>query len=122
MPKPYMQRALVAFASATLLSACTGLGPAKEEARLHDARTDYVNAPANAVFNPLVDASTNTNRWSGMLGTAPYRIEVPEKWNGRLVLYAHGYAGDGKTLTVQDPPIRRFLVDNGYAWAASAYS
>ena len=38
------------------------------------------------------------------------------------MLYAHGYAGDGKTLTVQDPQFRRFLIDNGYAWAASAYS
>ena len=122
MPNRTMHRALMTFASATLLSACAGLGPAREEARLHDARTDYVNAPANAVFNPLADATTNTDRWSGVLGTAPYRIEVPEKWNGRLVLYAHGYAGDGKTLTVLDPPIRRFLVDNGYAWAASAYS
>ncbi|MEO6626765.1 MAG: alpha/beta hydrolase, partial [Burkholderiaceae bacterium] len=122
MPRPLAKRALVAFAMATLFSACAGLGPAKEEARPHDARTDYVNAPANAVFNALPDAITRTDRWSGLLGSAPYRVEVPENWNGRLVLYAHGYAGDGKILTVQDPPIRRFLIDSGYAWAASAYS
>ena len=122
MPNRTLQRLLMTFAATTLLSACAGLGPTREEARPHDARIDYVNAPANAVFNALPDASTRTDRWSGVLGTAPYRIEVPEKWNGRLVLYAHGYAGVGNTLTVQDPPIRRFLTDNGYAWAASAYS
>ncbi len=122
MPHPIPKIAVVASVAAILLSACAGLGNSTSEARAHDARTDYVSAPANALFDALPDAATRTDRWSGVLGTAPYRIEVPENWNGRLVLYAHGYAGTGKTLTVQDPPIRRHLIDNGYAWAASAYS
>ena len=37
-------------------------------------------------------------------------------------MYAHGYAGTGAALGVQNPSIRRHLVQNGYAWAASSYS
>lgn len=58
-----------------------------------------------------------------MIGTAAYRIEVPKThWNGKLAVYAHGYAGDGNKLAVQNPLLRRYLLDNGYAWAASSYS
>jgi hypothetical protein len=47
---------------------------------------------------------------------------VPANWNGKLVMYAHGYAGTGNVLGVNNPSIRRYLVQNGYAWAASSYS
>ena len=43
-------------------------------------------------------------------------------WNGELVLYAHGYRGTGPELTVDNPSIRAYLVNNGFAWAASSYS
>jgi hypothetical protein len=52
---------------------------------------------------------------------AAYRIEVPEAWNGGLVMYAHGYRGDGPEVSVSNPPIRRHLIGRGYAWAASSY-
>jgi hypothetical protein len=55
-------------------------------------------------------------------GGAGYRIEVPENWNGDLVLYAHGFRGGGLELTVSNPPIRRYLVEHGFAWAASSYA
>ena len=64
----------------------------------------------------------STNRWAGVLGGAAYRVEVPANWNGKLVMYAHGYAGEGAALGVSNPSIRRYLVQNGYAWAASSYS
>ena len=59
---------------------------------------------------------------------AGYRIEVPANWNGKLVMWAHGYRGDPSTdpraleLTVDNHPLRLFLLANGYAWAASSYS
>jgi pimeloyl-ACP methyl ester carboxylesterase len=54
---------------------------------------------------------------------AGYRIEVPENWNGDLVMYAHGYAGTGLELIVEEPLfMRQWLIDNGFAWAASSYS
>ena len=64
----------------------------------------------------------NTSRWHGILGGAGYRVEVPENWNGMLIMYTHGYRGDGPDLTVDSPPMRQYLLDNGYAWAASSYS
>jgi pimeloyl-ACP methyl ester carboxylesterase len=57
----------------------------------------------------------------GVHAGAGYHIEVPDDWNGDLVLYAHGYAGEGLELAVQNPSIRRHLIDEGYAWAASSY-
>jgi pimeloyl-ACP methyl ester carboxylesterase len=64
---------------------------------------------------------TDTIRYWGVHGGAGYRIEVPKNWNGELVLYCHGYRGYIPELTVSDPSIRKYLVDNGYAWAASSY-
>ena len=58
----------------------------------------------------------------GVHNGAGYRIEVPHNWNGKLVLWAHGYRGTGLELTVDDHPLRPFLIANGYAWAASSYS
>ena len=65
---------------------------------------------------------TSTTRHWGVSGGAGYRIEVPDDWNGDLVLYAHGFRGTGLELTVSNPRIREYLVTHGYAWAASSYS
>ncbi len=97
-----------------------------EEARPQDKRTftftlesTFASMPASA--SDTVDVST-TSRWAGALGGAPYHVEVPANWNGKLVMYAHGYAGDQPVLSVNNPSIRRYLINNGYAWAASGYS
>jgi fermentation-respiration switch protein FrsA (DUF1100 family) len=65
---------------------------------------------------------TTTTRYTGVHNGAGYRIEVPDDWNGELVLYAHGFRGTGLELTVSNPRIRQYLIDHGYAWAASSYS
>lgn len=65
-----------------------------------------------------------TAMW-GMHGKAGYRIEVPDAWNGRLVMWAHGFrqGGDlGLELTVDNHPLREALIATGFAWAASSYS
>ncbi len=80
---------------------------------------------AQLAFGPLVanvPAYENTSRWTGVIDNAGYRVEVPENWNGMLVMYAHGFRGEGSALTVDSPPMRQYLLDNGYAWAASSYS
>jgi pimeloyl-ACP methyl ester carboxylesterase len=67
-------------------------------------------------------AGTSTSRYWGVSNGAGWRIEVPDNWNGDLVLYAHGYAGAGNQLGVQNPAfIRPELIAKGYAWAASSY-
>jgi hypothetical protein len=58
----------------------------------------------------------------GVHNGAGYRVEVPSNWNGKLVMWAHGFRGTGLELTVDNHPLRPFLLANGYAWAASSYS
>ena len=58
----------------------------------------------------------------GVHNGAGYRVEVPANWNGKLVLWAHGFRGTGLELTVDDHPLRQYLLATGYAWAASSYS
>jgi len=71
-------------------------------------------------FDPL--PGLNATQYWGEHKNAGYRIEVPENWNGELVLYAHGYRGETPRLYVSNPPIREYLLKEGYAWAASSYS
>ena len=115
-----------------LLSACGGgdddpVTVEPEETRPQDSRTFTADASVStfaamtAQAGDTVDVTT-TSRYAGVLGGAAYRIEVPANWNGKLVMYAHGYAGAGAALGVSNPSIRRWLVQNGYAWAASSYS
>lgn len=116
--------ALAALASLTLLAACGGSDDntvAPEETRPQDARV--FTPVAEATFAALGNSAVVTDRWTGALNGAAYRIEVPQTgWNGKLVMWAHGYAGSGANLTVGTPIMRRYLLANGYAWAASSYS
>lgn len=89
-----------------------------EETRPQDARV-FTCDPAAMEFTALDSATA----WSGVRPNgAGYRVEVPDSWNGILVMYAHGYRGQVLNLTITNPSIRQHLIDNGYAWAASTYS
>lgn len=77
--------------------------------------TAYTDADSGA-------AATSTVH-SGVRAGAAYQIEVPQDWNGDLVLWAHGFNGNGRYLCVQPPAIERaWFLAHGYAWAASSYS
>jgi pimeloyl-ACP methyl ester carboxylesterase len=108
-----IRRLLVAFAVFALVLA---LIPASLVAAAPPA---YFVDEAKLPFAAL--PGTTTARYWGVHGGAGYRIEVPEHWNGELVLYAHGYRGTGLELTVSNPSIRDYLVQQGFAWAASSY-
>jgi pimeloyl-ACP methyl ester carboxylesterase len=58
----------------------------------------------------------------GVHNGAGYRMEKPAQWNGKLVMWAHGYRGEVLELRVDNHPLRAFLLANGYAWAASSFS
>lgn len=116
---------LSVLGACAILVACGGSDP--EDARPQDSRkftadaTATTFAPMPAAATDTIDMST-TSRWAGVLNGAGYRVEVPANWNGKLVMYAHGYAGQGAALSISNPSIRRHLIQNGYAWAASSYS
>lgn len=67
------------------------------------------------------DALSGASALWGVHGGAGYRVEVPDNWNGELVVWAHGYRGTGLELTVDNHPLRDLLIPFGYAWAASSY-
>ncbi len=124
----------LALATTSFLTACGGSSNdavVPEETRAQDSRNSFAPSPTDAAATTfsaqaaatgdVVDMST-TSRWQGVLNGALYHVEVPVNWNGKLVMYAHGYAGTGNTLGVANPSIRRYLIQNGYAWAASSYT
>jgi hypothetical protein len=137
-PQSTLRLSALALAITTLLSACGGSDDTvanppppvavAEEARPHDTRVFTPAAPTATTFDAMAAAVTDTvvmsttSRWAGVLNGAAYQVEVPANWNGKLVMYAHGFAGNGATLGVGPPSIRRYLIQNGYAWAASSYA
>ncbi len=72
--------------------------------------------------DPSFEALDGAQAFFGELGGTVYRTEMPDNWNGRLVLWAHGFRGSDPDLAVEPPPLREDLIENGYAWAASSYS
>lgn len=85
-----------------------------------EAPPDYFVDESKLPFDPL--PGLDSQRFWGIHNNAGYRIEVPAAWNGDLVVWAHGFRGSGLELTVENPPMREWLVANGYAWASSSYS
>ncbi|MFI0406127.1 alpha/beta fold hydrolase [Actinomadura sp. 3N508] len=61
----------------------------------------------------------------GTINGARYRVEMPERWNGTLLLYSHGYQPEGfvfnQVFVSNNEQTREWLLDNGYALAASEY-
>jgi pimeloyl-ACP methyl ester carboxylesterase len=88
---------------------------------------DQAWEPLDPSFMALPGARALFGHYEG--GT--YRIEVPERWNGELVLWAHGYVANsgpqGSRLRVGFPgvgagsPLRAHLIESGVAWGASSY-
>ncbi len=72
--------------------------------------------------DPSFEARPGATAHFGTLGGAVYQIEMPDDWNGRLVLYMHGSRTFEPELTVDMPSIRNHLIRNGFAWGASSYS
>jgi hypothetical protein len=130
-PRP-VRRALCLAAILALFLATTGAAPSYgailTTTHQHDSVPSDQPLPGYTISNPPLAPATvggvATRVWQGVHGHAGYIVEVPPNWNGDLVMWAHGYRGQGLVLTV-DPPafaLRQRMLDEGYAWAASSYS
>src|SRR5271165_382140 len=59
----------------------------------------------------------------GEMNGAKFRIDIPENWNGGLVIYCHGYSAE--PVAYKDtklPPLFTAFTDQGYALAQSGYA
>lgn len=127
-----MKRLQFAALALALLAGCGGDKPHPVPAASPLARPVSVQGPASVeVANepsvgynltaPSFVALPNADATFGRLGGAVFQIEMPRNWNHQLVVYAHG-SHEGAQLTAERPQLRRYLIQKGYAWAASSYS
>ena len=112
------------------VSACTG-GSDKTESGASTTTTPralpprvHVRAQPDGVTlgDPSFTALRGARADFGRLGGAVYEVEMPSHWNGRLVLFMHGFEELGPEAHVTAPDIRRYLIDHDYAWGASSFS
>jgi hypothetical protein len=110
--------ALLVAASLSIVAA-PALATHEDEPVPQDSRVFFVDE-TKLPFDEI-PGLPSTRLW-GIDHEAGFRIEVPDGWNGDLVMYTHGYRGNGAELTVDNPPLRAYWLSLGYAWAASSYS
>ncbi|WP_242906280.1 alpha/beta hydrolase-fold protein [Actinomadura terrae] len=77
-----------------------------------------------AALAPAPPAEAETTVRTGSLDGVPYRVEVPDHWNGTLLLWSHGaYSLEAPAPSeielTNHPATRKWLLDHGYALAAS---
>ncbi len=87
-----------------------------------------VGGPVAAAVGSTAAGSTaaaGRQSYSGVIDGARYRVEVPEHWNGTLMLYSHGYVPAGFQFpglpVTNAPATETWLLDHGYALAASQF-
>jgi hypothetical protein len=119
--RPYIRR-LIALAIGVLLAIGLNAAPAGAD-RVPGDQPLPPYTINNPPLTPALVGGVPARVLQGVHRHAAYDIEVPPRWNGELVMWAHGFRGNGTVLTV-DPPgfgLRQRLLDQGYAWAASSY-
>ncbi len=129
-----MLRRLFVFMALFVPSAASAQVPQLTPLPCADLKWEY----ADPAFQPLTGAKAFFGRYDGGV----YRIEVPDNWNGELILWAHGNRPDtgaqggivqaefpgsngsaapGIPSTAGSPRLRQHWIGGGFAWAASSY-
>src|SRR5437868_2282439 len=114
-PSPrHVRRAVYLAAALTVLVVAAGASPgsagALSTARHHDTVPHHDSVPtdqplpgytiSNPPLAPALVGGVATTVWQGVHEHGGYIVEVPPHWNGDLVMWAHGYRGQGFVLTV----------------------
>ena len=132
----YLRRLLPVVMLASMLaatvSACTGgkgrarsrssvSAPAPNRSKVPLPPRVHVRATPQGITiaDPAFTAVPGARADYGHLGGAVYQIEMPQRWNGRLVLYMHGFEELRPVAAATAPDFRRWLIGHGYAWGAS---
>src|SRR5947209_9404488 len=59
----------------------------------------------------------------GDINSASFRIDIPDQWNGGLVMYCHGYAAQPVKFDERKPTaVMNVFLNAGYAIAQSGYA
>jgi pimeloyl-ACP methyl ester carboxylesterase len=122
-----MRRLVVVLTVAVLLSLlalpAAPVGAGGGEGHGHPPPVEYVVDTTTLPFDPLPGFEDSQREW-GVLKGAGWRVEIPADWNGDLVIWAHGFRGTDTRLffNPEEVPFRQWLLEHGYAWAASTYS
>jgi pimeloyl-ACP methyl ester carboxylesterase len=119
-----MRSGPVAVAAVTVV-ALLGLAPVTDTAAKGDVLPPPVEVrqePEVPLADPAFTALPGATADFGRLGGTVYRIEMPDDWNGELVLYMHGFENFDPEAETTTPDFRRYLIGNGYAWGASSFS
>lgn len=133
---------LAALAVASLLavllvpSTAAAAKPDKAKKPEKTSEPDWYVDEATLPFDDLSITDVEADQYWGIHNNAGYRIEVPENWNGDLIMFAHGYRGEGERLFLYPGEgytggssdaefpdgFRKWMLEEGYAWAMSTYS
>jgi pimeloyl-ACP methyl ester carboxylesterase len=79
--------------------------------------------------DPRFQALPGAKAFFGDYTGGMYRFEVPDNWNGSLVLIMHGtnfgpvmsFSGGASNVFAARPELRQYLIEHGFAWGASSY-
>src|SRR6202046_4860944 len=109
------------FSSSSCVTTASAVVP---DVQIADPACEFNGAAYTGPFSPIANGSGQLSQvWTGIASDgSAYRVEVPPHWNGTLVMFAHGYRGTGNEVWIDDPQLRQYFVDNGFAWAAPSYA
>jgi hypothetical protein len=84
----------------------------------------FVSGPAASAIDTATGGAGRRS-FTGAIDDAQFRVEVPQRWNGTLLLYSHGYYPPGSPefgipLTIR-PETEAWLLEHGYALAGSNF-
>jgi len=82
--------------------------------------------PSARLTNAALSSTDSTITKTGTVDGAAYEVQVPQNFNGTVLLYSHGYVFDGAPdptpIDASDPVSQAILLQQGYALAGSSYS